>query len=646
MKSIGKEKKGKLEQHFSSRAHCSAVADLSSFCKIEGHINLMYDKRKRAVEIQKEKEVIQNRKVIEILLDITRTLGRQGLAFRGDIEENGNFFQLLKLVARHSPTLKSWLDDKYSRPYHVTYSSPESQNIFIELLADEIRKEVTKRVRDTKLFSVLADTTPDTSHHDRLSCAVRFVGCNGEAEERLLEVMELKDKTDLGHAKAILATIETAGLNSDSIAFQSYDFAATMSGKRKGAQAMLSNELKRHVPYIPCQGHRANTVIEHASSACPLIVFLFEQLEAVYVFFTSSKKRNSIISEKTKAVENALQLRNLSRTRWTARAESIQAVWVSFEIIIESLQDVKETSTEPRIAADADALMRKILRFDFIAFLMFMKNIMWKTKILTEHLQEEKLNIIDALTAIKGSINSLQRMYSSDDEFDNLIQAAVILAKRMGVDPEREYERFHRPIRPPRRIDDNPETASHLTFQVFYRSQMRNVLGTLIAEFSDNLQSCIAKVKPLSILQPPLEIQSLQMQDVEDLCKLCPANLLPDARSLFAEMETYINCFDKTAGKPENIAGAAAEVFRQRRVFPLTNRAYGLAFTSPISVAKNERTFSRLKIVKNFLRARMKDERLNSLMLLYCERDILDAIDIQHIALKWARQKKRRIVVD
>ena len=44
--------------------------------------------------------------MIEILLDITRALGRQGLAFRGDIEENGNFFQFIKLVARHSPTLK------------------------------------------------------------------------------------------------------------------------------------------------------------------------------------------------------------------------------------------------------------------------------------------------------------------------------------------------------------------------------------------------------------------------------------------------------------------------------------------------------------------------------------------------------------
>ena len=94
-----------------------------------------------------------------------------------------------------------------------------------------------------------------------------------------------------------------------------------------------------------------------------------------------------------------------------------------------------------------------------------MKNVMWKTKILTEHLQEEKLSI-DALTAIKGSIISLQRMNASDEEFDNLIQAAAIFVKRLGVNPENEYERFHRPRKPPRKIDDNPATASRLTFQV------------------------------------------------------------------------------------------------------------------------------------------------------------------------------------
>ena len=55
-------------------------------------------------------------------------------------------------------------------------------------------------------------------------------------------------------------------------------------------------------------------------------------------------------------------------------------------------------------------------------------------------------------------------MNALDEEFDNLIRAAAIFVKRLGVNPENEYERFHRPRKPPRRIDDNPVTASHLTF--------------------------------------------------------------------------------------------------------------------------------------------------------------------------------------
>lgn len=57
-----------------------------------------------------------------------------------------------------------------------------------------------------------------------------------------------------------------------------------------------------------------------------------------------------------------------------------------------------------------------------------------------------------------------------------------------------------------------------------------------------------------------------------------------------------------------------------------------LAFTAPVTVASNERTFSKLKLVKNHLRSTTSDERLNSLMILYSEKDIVDNLDIIKIA--------------
>ena len=140
---------------------------------------------------------------------------------------------------------------------------------------------------------------------------------------------------------------------------------------------------------------------------CPLIISLYEQLEDLYMFFVTSTKRKSVIVKTIAAAQNALQLRNLSRTRWAARAASIQAVWVSYESTMESLQSLKEMADDSKIVTDTDSILRKILQFDLVAFLISMKNVMWKTKSLTEHLQEEKLNIIDALTVIKGSIISL-----------------------------------------------------------------------------------------------------------------------------------------------------------------------------------------------------------------------------------------------
>ena len=291
-----------------------------------------------------------------MLLDVARTLGRQVIAFRGRSTEpsqptgkqgenreiDGNFNQIIQLLSRHCPNLKRWLDEVHLRPYHVTYMSHDSQNEMIDILANNIRGKVKEEVNQSKMYSVMADTTPDTSNKNRLAVPVRYVKEDGSSfavKERLLEVKETTDKTGSGQASDILKSLEDRGLKTSELVFQSYDFASNMSGVYNGARAEVEKKLNRKVAYIPCQAHRCNTVVEHACESSHIIQELFNILQQLYVFFSGSTKRHAVIAKHLKTVENCIQLRNLSKTRWTARAESINAVWTSLEVIVEALEE-------------------------------------------------------------------------------------------------------------------------------------------------------------------------------------------------------------------------------------------------------------------------------------------------------------------
>ena len=108
------------------------------------------------------------------------------------------------------------------------------QNEFITLLEKELRGKVIEEVKRVGMFSVMADTTPDEEHTDRLSVVLRYVNATGKPTERLLDLSKIEDKTGLGQAKDILSTITRCGLNTDSLCFQSYDFAAAMSSEFNG----------------------------------------------------------------------------------------------------------------------------------------------------------------------------------------------------------------------------------------------------------------------------------------------------------------------------------------------------------------------------------------------------------------------------
>lgn len=73
--------------------------------------------------------------------------------------------------------------------------------------------------------------------------------------------------------------------------------------------------------------------------------------------------------------------------------------------------------------------------------------------------------------------------------------------------------------------------------------------------------------------------------------------------------------------------------------------AFRIMLTIPVSVASSERSFSKLKLIKNYLRSTMSQERLSGLAVLSIDHDILKNISVEDIIENFATVKARNVKI-
>jgi hypothetical protein len=128
-----------------------------------------------------------------------------------------------------------------------------------------------------------------------------------------------------------------------------------------------------------------------------------------------------------------------------------------------------------RTKSQSIALFKKITIFDFIVSIIFMKNVLFKLKALTEKLEAKELNIIDASNLIKGTIKSLENINKDSDGLDTIIDAALIFSGKLDLDPIEDFKKHHYKRSIPKRIDSNPMTQSDFSLKLFYRKEFKQV---------------------------------------------------------------------------------------------------------------------------------------------------------------------------
>jgi hypothetical protein len=121
------------------------------------------------------------REIPERITATVQTPAQQNLPLRGHRElvvsdpNPGNFLALLKYLAKFNPVMREHLDSVSGKPGCLSYSSPDIQNEFINLLGARVRQTITSSIQKAKYYSIIFGTSPDNVHMEQMSQIVRFV---------------------------------------------------------------------------------------------------------------------------------------------------------------------------------------------------------------------------------------------------------------------------------------------------------------------------------------------------------------------------------------------------------------------------------------------------------------------------------------
>jgi hypothetical protein len=146
----------KIDCHVASAAHKATMSGVAHLRKQQANQAKPIDEQivdiKEMERGKRAKERLLNHEGLKMILFVILWLARQGLPLRGHREQDdspsnnrSNFLELLQFKFKDDPEKKRWFDNLLE---NSTYVSPPMQNVFIQIIADQVRAAVLQELND------------------------------------------------------------------------------------------------------------------------------------------------------------------------------------------------------------------------------------------------------------------------------------------------------------------------------------------------------------------------------------------------------------------------------------------------------------------------------------------------------------------
>lgn len=546
------------------------------------------------------------------------------------------------MIGKFDPVMGEHLNRIKNHDTHVHYLGHDIQENLIKLMAVAVKTKIINLIKKAKYYTIIMDTTPDISRQEQLSIIIRIVNmefenerCDPQISEFFMDFINIESTTGFSLANILIEQLKHYDIDLQNCRGQAYDNGRNMIGQYKGVQSRILNQNPRAF-FTSCAAHNLNLLIKDAANSSTIALLFFGTVERIYTIFSSSTRRWDILKKHC----NLLTVKKWAETIWENRLESVKAIRFQFKQLTDALKELFNTTTDGMFKSESQSLLKSISCYEFILSTVTWYEILLKTNIVSKSLQGIETDMSTSENLLKGLMEFFEEY--QENGFEKAKLEANILATSAEVPQIFKASRLRKKARMFNyEGEDNStvdgETIFRTTFFIIIIDQALSSLNLRFNQFKTYNEK-------FGFLYRIGKLKEMEDDDLIKNCKDLHMYLMDgdlkdiDGNELYHELQIF-----KSLVEINTTALQSLSILKKLNgSFPNITIALRIMLTVPITSASAERSFSKLKLMKNYLRSTMSQTRLTGFSTISIEKEIAETINYDTIINEFASEKARK----
>ena len=387
-----------------------------------------------------------------------------------------------------------------------------------------------------------------------------------------------------------------------------------------------------------CAAHRLNLVLNDAVNGVEGASNFFKIIGELHNFFSASVKRWKELHGK---IGTTVAVKKLCATRWASREDALKSLHNHYPDIMRALTEIilKGKGAE---RSEAQGFKNKLSDFNFILMLTTFYRIFQVIGPISKDLQSESIDMIYAERRLNDACAYIKELRQW---FHHIKGSAVKKAELWGFESDFKDKRLSKvPMRLGELSQDERIEDPEKRFEV---ESFNPIMDIILARLEERFKSFKCVVNKFRVLNPNF-LRNASDEKIIELSEILCEEYNDDLNSMFfpSEMLSFRKVMSDEINSANDIKDLAISLICGPSSLTASLQgvvdAYILFLTLPVTSATNERTFSKLKLIKSYSRSVMSQNRLSGLALLSIEKETASKVDLDKLIDTFASVNIRR----